>query len=117
MKPLFLVFTWIFISIHGVFALERPESIHSEVRRVVAIGDVHGDFKAAMRAIRIAGIINDKNEWIGGDTIFVQVGDQTDRGDSEKEIIDFLEELRPKALEAGGRVITLNGNHETKNVS
>lgn len=77
-------------SVSFSYALERPASILPETRRVVAIGDVHGDFKAAKRAIRISGVINDKDEWIGADTVLVQVGDQTDRGDSEKEIIDFL---------------------------
>ena len=33
-------------------------------RRLVAIGDVHGDFPAAMKALEIAGVMNSKGEWI-----------------------------------------------------
>lgn len=97
--------------------MERPNTVLPLARRVVAIGDVHGDYAAALRAIKLAKVIDENHHWNGADTVLVQVGDQTDRGDSEKEIIDFLELLRPQAIAAGGDVIVLNGNHETKNVS
>ena len=41
-------------------------------RRLVAIGDVHGDFPAAMKALEIAGVMNSKGEWIEN-TVVVQV--------------------------------------------
>ncbi|MCL1125505.1 metallophosphoesterase [Shewanella surugensis] len=45
-----------------------------------------------------------------------KVGDQLDRGDTEKEILDLFEVLINEAAIAGGEVIVLNGNHETMNV-
>ena len=54
--------------------------------RVVAIGDLHGDIQQARRALRIAGVLgkdDDDNvnpQWVGGDTVLVQVGDVLDRG-------------------------------------
>ena len=46
----------------------------------------------------------------------MQVGDQLDRGDNELRILYFLERLQKEALEAGGALHVLNGNHETMNV-
>jgi len=46
----------------------------------------------------------------------VQVGDQLDRGDDERDILHWLETLAGEAKVAGGAVYPLLGNHETMNV-
>lgn len=84
--------------------------------RVVAIGDVHGDIDAARAALRAADIVDANGQWIAGDTVVVQVGDQTDRGDSERAILDWFEGLRHQADAAGGGFHPLIGNHEAMNV-
>ena len=84
--------------------------------RVVAIGDVHGDLQATHAALRLAGAIDDKGAWSGGTLTLVQTGDQLDRGDDERAIVDLFERLRREAPATGGRVVPLNGNHETMNV-
>lgn len=84
--------------------------------RVIAIGDLHGDFSATKKAFRLAGAIDEQEKWSGGKLVVVQTGDQLDRGPEEREIMDFLERLQKEAEEAGGRLIVLNGNHETMNV-
>lgn len=95
---------------------KRPPTFISSQKRVVAIGDLHGDYEVTQQAIILSGVMNSNHDWIGKDTYLVQVGDQLDRGDGEKEIIDLLEKLKVKALKAGGDVIVLNGNHETMNI-
>jgi hypothetical protein len=92
-------------------AFRRPAA-----ERVVAIGDLHGDFAATERAFRLAGAIDGEGKWSGGKLVVVQTGDQLDRGDGEREIIEFLERLSGEAKEAGGALVVLNGNHETMNV-
>ena len=47
----------------------------------------------------------------------VQTGDQLDRGDDERAILDLLDRLEAEAAKAGGAVHVLNGNHETLNVA
>ncbi|QDG53489.1 calcineurin [Persicimonas caeni] len=89
---------------------------HPEASRVVAIGDVHGDLEAFERALRLSGLIDDEGNWTGGETVFVQTGDLLDRGDDEPEIIALMERLEKQAKAAGGKVVALNGNHETMNV-
>jgi hypothetical protein len=86
-------------------------------RRVIGVGDVHGDLSAARRALQLAGVVDEAGAWRGGDTIVVQVGDQLDRGDDEREILDWFERLRVEAASAGGRFVPLLGNHEVMNVA
>lgn len=43
------------------------------VPRLVAIGDLHGDMGKARRAFRIAGLIDERDRWVGGTTTVVQV--------------------------------------------
>ena len=86
-----------------------------ERARVVAIGDIHGDLQAARRALRLAGAIDEKDQWIGGDLVVVQLGDVLDRADEEREIMDLLQRLEVEAKRKGGRLIQLIGNHEAMN--
>ena len=83
------------------------------VRRLVAIGDVHGDLAATKEALKAGGLIDDKGTWCGADTTAVQVGDQLDRGGDEIAILFLLERLKFEARRTGGEVIVMNGNHET----
>jgi hypothetical protein len=84
-------------------------------QRVIAVGDVHGDVRAARAALRLAGVVDEAGRWSGGRTIVVQVGDQLDRGDDEREILDWFEQLSAQAAAAGGRFVPLLGNHELMN--
>lgn len=83
--------------------------------RIVAIGDVHGDFEATLRVLRLAGAIDESDKWAGGELVLVQTGDELDRGEGEQKIVDLFEALRPQARAAGGWVLALNGNHEIMN--
>ena len=55
------------------------------VERVVAIGDVHGDYEQFVAVLRSAGLIDSQESRSGGKTHLVQTGDVLDRGpDSRK---------------------------------
>jgi hypothetical protein len=86
-------------------------------KRVVAIGDLHGDLDAARAALRAAGAIDPSDRWIGGDLTIVQTGDVLDRGDDEAKIEELLERLDTEARARGGAVIALLGNHELMNAA
>ena len=90
----------------------------ADAKRIVALGDLHGDLDATRRALRLAGAIGEANDsWVGGDLVLVQTGDQLDRGDDERDILALLDRLQAEAKEAGGAVHVLNGNHEYMNVA
>lgn len=83
--------------------------------RVVAIGDIHGDLTALRGALQLAGAIDGDDRWIGHGLTVVQTGDQIDRGDQDREVLDVIEKLEPAAKAAGGAFYVLNGNHELMN--
>ncbi len=85
--------------------------------RIVAIGDLHGDLGATRAALRLARVLDEQDRWSGGKTFAVQTGDVLDRGDDEQAILDLLERLATEAERAGGRLLTLNGNHELMNAA
>ena len=80
--------------------------------RVVAIGDIHGDLGALRTALRTAGAINARDEWVGGALTIVQLGDLIGRSDEERQVLDFVFDLQRRARQAGGAIHALIGNHE-----
>ena len=85
------------------------------VERVLAVGDLHGDYQKTRAAFEAAGIVQG-DHWSAGTTTVVQVGDQLDRGGDEMAILLLLERLKVEAAAAGGALYTINGNHETMSV-
>ncbi len=51
-----------------------------DVMRIVAIGDLHGDFEGYAEIMEMAGLRDREGHWIGGKTHLVQTGDIADRG-------------------------------------
>jgi hypothetical protein len=86
-------------------------------KRLVAIGDLHGDLAATKAALRAAGAIDAQDRWSGGELVIVQTGDVLDRGDDEQAIYDLLFRLEDEAKAAGGAVVLLLGNHELMNAA
>lgn len=86
------------------------------VERIVAVGDIHGDYDNFVDSLREAGLINRRRNWIGGSSHLVQVGDVPDRGPDTDKVIDLLQKLERQAAEDGGQVHALIGNHEAMNI-
>jgi len=99
--------------------------IFPAVKRIICVGDLHGDFDALILSLNRAKVINKKGNWTGGDTYVVQMGDQVDGGgrgisfpgDAEMKIIHYITNLDNEAKKKGGRVISLIGNHELMNIN
>lgn len=94
-----------------------PAAAQPAPQRIVAVGDLHGDYAAWIDIARDAALVDAKNKWIGGRTVLVQTGDITDRGPDSLKIIRHLQKLDGEAKAAGGRVIVLLGNHEAMQVT
>ena len=106
-------------------------SILPKQERIVAIGDLHGDFDNTIKLLQIAKVIekSKKNKygwrWSGGNTIVVQLGDQIDNlrnnpnydEPSDIKILKFMTDLHNQAQKEkkGGAVYSLLGNHEIMN--
>ena len=118
--------------------------MYPPVKRLIAIGDLHGDLKVTLDALKLAEVIpqvsnvNDIQNihWSGGSSWVIQLGDQIDRCrpsnwdkncikdynevyDDEGNnitIIKLLLRLDDEAKSVGGRVLGLLGNHELMNI-
>ena len=88
--------------------------VWSGIERIVAVGDLHGDFENFVSILKEpkVGLVDEGLHWIGGRTHLVQIGDMLDRGDRAKDILDLLMRLEKEAAAAGGMVHVLLGNHE-----
>lgn len=101
----------------AVFAWAVPAAATAApAHRIVAVGDLHGDFAAWRDIARAARLVDGKGSWIGGDAALIQTGDVVDRGPDSLKIVQDLMRLQREALRADGQVIALVGNHEAMNV-
>ena len=118
--------------------------IYPATPRLIAIGDLHGDLRVTLIALKLAGVISKdifpynvgKIQWTGGSTWVVQLGDQIDRcrpdnwvknciedysdvvedEGNNMMIIQIFQKLDAQAKEVGGRVLGMIGNHELMNI-
>ena len=103
---MFLVLTYMF---SNSMSSKEPDYI-------IAIGDIHGDIVAFKKTLQINGIINDRDEWIFGSNTVIQMGDLIDRGENDREVLEYAMNLENIAKNAGGEYIQLLGNHEIMNL-
>jgi len=84
--------------------------------RIVAVGDLHGDYRAWQDIARAAGVMDAAGHWAGGRTVLVQLGDIVDRQPDSLLIVRSLQQLAAEAPRAGGKVVVVLGNHEAMNL-
>lgn len=122
MRPLLLARMLLVIAcgLFATVACAKPRQVDdyhwTDVGRIIAIGDIHGDFDNYLRALQAAGLVDQRGRWAGGETHLVQTGDVPDRGPDTRRILEHLEDLKKQAKRKGGAVHTLIGNHEAMNV-
>jgi len=85
-------------------------------KRLVAVGDIHGDLDAFIAILQRASLIDANQKWSGGAATLVQVGDMIDRGPKSHAVLDFVMALQKDARRQDGHVIVLLGNHEAMNL-
>jgi hypothetical protein len=100
----------------------------SSHKRIIVIGDIHGDIRRFKNILVDAKIINNDLEWIANppETIILQLGDQIDSLNrmtdenwevlKDYEMIYFTEQLNMIARSKGGYCISIIGNHELMNI-
>lgn len=96
------------------------------VRRILVLGDIHGDCEKLINSLISLKVIDINFNWIAGDTVLVQLGDQidsyrkhpnfVDNNYSDLKVLFLFDILEKKAKEKGGKVYSLLGNHEIMNV-
>ncbi|WP_419943540.1 metallophosphoesterase [Candidatus Palauibacter sp.] len=79
---------------------------------VFVFGDVHGEFDRVLQLLARAELIDGELRWTGGGATLALLGDLLDRGDDVTRLLWFVYRLEREAEAAGGRVLTMLGNHE-----
>lgn len=65
---------------HHVPTAAHSDSAEGEfTRKIVAVGDLHGDMPNALEVLQMAGVVDEKGDWSGEVDFFVQTGDIIDR--------------------------------------
>ncbi len=91
---------------------EKPATELTNIKKLLIIGDVHGQFDT-LKIFLINNKVIDKNlKWIFGDGTVVFIGDIFDRGEKVTEALWLIYRLEQEALKSGGSVNLLLGNHE-----
>ena len=118
--------------------------MYTGVKKLIAIGDIHGDLKVTLSVLKLAEVIPQHSDssnvnnihWCGGSTWVIQLGDQIDRCRPDewkqnciKDYNDVIEDegnnmliiklflrLDEEAKKQGGRILGLLGNHELMNI-
>jgi hypothetical protein len=104
------------LALAALGAVTAQPAAGAQQRRIIAVGDLHGDYQAWLDIARGAGLINSAGRWAAGSTILVQLGDVVDRQPDSLRIIRSLQQLQKEAPRSGGRVIVVLGNHEAMNL-
>ena len=73
------------------------------------ISDIHGNYRAFRNLLLHAQLIDDSDQWIGGEARLFLLGDYVTSGPDSKQIIDLIRTLE---YQVPDRVIALLGNHE-----
>ncbi|UCC41259.1 MAG: metallophosphoesterase, partial [Candidatus Aminicenantes bacterium] len=119
MKKIITILVFTFFISFTLFNLhaEDIQCIWTDVEKIIAIGDLHGDYESFLNILQQTRIIDKEHHWIAGKVHLVQIGDIFDRGSQPKEILNLLMKLEKEAEEAGGKVHVLIGNHEMINIA
>ncbi len=85
---------------------------YSQVSKIMAIGDLHGEFDSFSNFLIKNKVINESYNWTFGKGHLVLAGDIFDRGPDVIKCFWLLYKLENEAVEHGGRVHFILGNHE-----
>jgi len=82
------------------------------VSKILAIGDLHGEYDSFAKLLINTGVIDEKLSWRWGKGHIVICGDVFDRGQKVTECLWLIYKLQQQARLAGGEVHLILGNHE-----
>ena len=96
--------------------VKKFKNNYNDGNPIIAISDIEGGYKT-FRDFLINSKVIDKNlNWTFGKGHLVLVGDFVDRGWSVTQVLWFIYKLEQDAIQQGGFVHFIIGNHELKNM-
>ena len=82
------------------------------VKKILAIGDLHGEYEGFKKLLLNVGVIDGEMNWQWGNGHVVICGDVFDRGQKVTECLLLIYKLQQQARHSGGAVHLILGNHE-----
>lgn len=89
-----------------------PDQGYKHDNDILVLSDPHGDFDSFQAILKAHRVIGEQYQWIFGKKRLVIIGDIFDRGVDVLPIFWLIYKLEAEALQAGGSVHFLLGNHE-----
>ncbi len=89
---------------------------YAPAERIFVISDIEGNFEAFKRLLQAERVVDAQLRWTYGTGHLVLLGDFVDRGLNVTEVLWLIYKLEQEALQAGGRVHYILGNHEAMNL-
>jgi len=111
-RPYLKIFMIFFVFICGSTFGNNFSATYQTSETVVAIGDIHGAHKQFQALLEELKLIDEQENWTGGKTTLISLGDLLDRGAESRKVIDLVIKLQQQAKSVGGQVIQVLGNHE-----
>lgn len=96
--------------------IQSPPVEYEDQQPILAISDIESGFKALRDFLLAHQVIDDRLNWTFGQGHLVLVGDFVDRGDSVTQVLWLIYHLEQQAVQIGGQVHYIIGNHEIKNL-
>lgn len=90
----------------------EPQSVCAEAGRIVAVGDLHGNYPGLRRILAETGLVDREARWRARGAHLVLMGDVLGRGGEPGKIFALVRRLEREAPLFGSRVHLLLGNHE-----
>ena len=89
--------------------------MYPKVVFLIAIGDLHGDLRVTLQALRLSKVIPDnifpynvdKISWCGGDTWVIQLGDQIDRCRPDNWKKNCIEDFNDVVEDEGNNMVII----------
>eukprot|EP00919_Chromeraceae_sp_WS-2016_P081481 GHVR01192437.1.p1 GENE.GHVR01192437.1~~GHVR01192437.1.p1 ORF type:complete len:422 (+),score=67.33 GHVR01192437.1:112-1377(+) len=95
--------------------VHHDEFVYTWTGPIFVMGDAHGDRDTVLKLLIEAGLVEitgDALNWIGVNTLLIQLGDVIDRGPHSNNLMILFDHLRTQAELKESKVILIMGNHE-----
>ena len=93
-------------------AMPAPAMVAANPSRLLMLSDLEGEFDRFVALLQAQGVIDRDLHWRYGDGHLALVGDLVDRGQNVVPLLWLVYRLEHEAVQAGGRVHYVLGNHE-----
>ena len=96
--------------------IEIPKTTYTDSQKILALSDIESGYRAFRDFLINNKVIDHQLNWTFGRGHLVLVGDFVDRGYSTTQVLWFIYKLEQDAMQHGGNVHFILGNHELKNL-